>query len=290
MLATIGDLIDDIVVSLQAPINVASDTSAHISHRRGGSAANVADSAAMLGQPVRFLGQVGDDATADVLVGELTRSGVDVSAVKRSGTTGTIIVIVDAEGERTMLTDRRACLELADPEPAWLEGVRCLHVPFYSLVEAPIGETTRTLIGWAHDRSIAVSIDASSTSVLAAAGMPDARKLIVALRPTVVFANEDEADLLGLSGALGDALTVVKRGPRPALVFNGPANAVEVPAVPVASGADTTAAGDAFAAGFLSDHDAQRSWQDDPIGACQRGHSAAAALMMGRQPTTGETR
>lgn len=282
MLATLGDLIDDIVVALHSPIHVASDTEAAISHRRGGSAANVASSAAIGGQRVRFLGQVGDDPTADVLLDELRQSGVDVSLVRRSGTTGTIIVIVDAEGERTMLTDRRACLELADPEPSWLEGVSCLHVPLYSLVDAPIGATAQTLIGWAHERSIPVSIDASSTSLIASIGVAQVNRLLSELTPAVIFANEDEANMLGIAGPIGNALTVVKRGPKSALVFSNQGLAVEVPAIPVAAGSDTTAAGDAFAAGFLSNDADEPIWLDDPVGACERAHCAAASLMNGR--------
>ena len=282
MLATLGDLIDDIVVVLHSSIHLAADTPASISHRRGGSAANVAAAAASLDHAVRFLGQVGDDDTADGLLGELSRSGVDVSMVHRSGTTGTIIVIVDAEGERTMLTDRRACIDLADPDPAWLDGVTCLHVPLYSLIEGPIGETAQTVISWAHQRSIAVSIDASSTTVLASIGAACARELFAQLKPTVVFANEDEAEVLGIVGALGSAITVVKRGPKPALIFVESNPAIEVPAVSVVSGSDSTGAGDAFAAGFLSDQDSDNSWQDDPAAACRRGHQTAASLMTDR--------
>lgn len=283
MLATLGDLIDDIVVSLHTPIQVAADTPANITHRRGGSAANVAASAASLGHPSRFLGQVGDDPTADLLLGELGRRGVDVSKVTRSGTTGTIIVIVDTEGERTMLTDRRACIELSNPEPAWLDGVTCFHVPFYSLVAGPIADTARTLISWAHKRSIAVSVDISSTTVLTSIGVAHARELLDQLAPTVVFANEEEAKGLGIEGAIGSAITVVKRGAKPAQIFVGTNPVVEVPALPVASGSDSTGAGDAFAAGFLSDYDAAQSWRHDPLGACARAHQTAASLMQGRR-------
>ncbi len=282
MLATLGDLIDDIVVVLHSPIHVASDTEAAISHRRGGSAANVASSAARGGHAARFLGQVGDDPTADVLLGELRQSGVDVSMVRRSGTTGTIIVIVDAEGERTMLTDRRACLEFANPVPSWLDEVSCLHIPLYSLVDEPIGATAQTLIAWANERSIPVSIDASSTSLIASIGVSKVSRMLRELKPAVVFANEDEANMLDIAGPVGDALTVVKRGPKPALVYSADGSAVAVPAIVVASGTDTTGAGDAFAAGFLSDDATEQTWLDDPVGACERAHRAAASLMNGR--------
>ena len=81
MLATLGDLVDDIVVQLAGPINVATDTSSIILRRRGGSAANVAATAGVLGQPARFLGQVGTDAVGAAWVAELEAAGVDTQFV-----------------------------------------------------------------------------------------------------------------------------------------------------------------------------------------------------------------
>ena len=84
VLATVGDLVDDIVVRLGGPINVASDTEAVIERRRGGSAANVAAVAARISGRSRFLGQVGDDARGAALLAELAAEGVDVSMVAAS--------------------------------------------------------------------------------------------------------------------------------------------------------------------------------------------------------------
>ena len=53
MLATVGDLVEDVVVRLGGPIHVASDTEAVIERRRGGSAANVAAVAARINGAAR---------------------------------------------------------------------------------------------------------------------------------------------------------------------------------------------------------------------------------------------
>ena len=178
MLATLGDLVEDVVVRIDGPINVASDTPARISRRRGGSAANVAVAGATLGLPCRFLGQVGVDAIGDALLAEMASAGVDVTSVRRSGSTGTIVALVDATGERSMLTDRRACVDLAAPEPAWLDGVTILHVPLYSLAGGPVAATATTVIGWAHERQIDVAIDVSSTALIEALGADRVRALL----------------------------------------------------------------------------------------------------------------
>ena len=278
MLASLGDLVEDVIVRLDGPVNVASDTHAHIARRRGGSAANVAARAASLGFAARFLGQVGTDAIGTALIAELGDEGVDTSMVRRGGSTGTIVALVDHLGERSMLTDRQACLDLSDPDPAWLDGVETLHVPFYSLAGGAVAATATTVIGWAHERNVAVSIDVSSTAVMYEVGIDEVIRRLAAASPTVVFANVDEAAALAVHAALVDALTVLKRGPRSALIHRIDGSTVEVEAIAVPGVNDTTGAGDAFAAGFLT----SPGWFSDPVTACETGHRAAAELLRRR--------
>lgn len=277
MLAALGDLVEDVIVRLGGPVNLASDTPATISRRRGGSAANTCVAAATRGHRARFLGQVGSDTIGGALLEEMAALGVDVSSARRAGSTGTIVALVDAEGERSMLTDRRTCVELTGPEPAWLDGVTVLHVPFYSLAVEPIATTATTVIRWAHDRDIAVSIDLSSTAVMDDYGIDDVRRSIGALAPDVVLANRDEAAAFGPDRAPPLTLFIEKRGADPALLHRGRSTPVVVPAIGVDGVDDTTGAGDAFAAGFLC-----AGWRDDPVGACESGHRAAAALLTSR--------
>jgi sugar/nucleoside kinase (ribokinase family) len=284
MLATLGDLVEDVVVRIDGPINVASDTPARISRRRGGSAANVAVAGASLGRPSRFLGQVGVDAIGDALLAEMAAAGVDVTSVRRSGSTGTIVALVDAIGERTMLTDRRTCVDLTAPEPSWLDAITILHVPLYSLAGGAVATTATTVIGWAHERRIDVAVDVSSTALIDALGVDQVRALLDLLRPGVVFANRDEAAALEIDGPVAGSITVVKRGPDPAIVFTADAAGTEVPGITVSRSVDTTGAGDAFAAGFLLH---AGGWAGDPIGACVSGHRSAATLLRARDQPTG---
>jgi sugar/nucleoside kinase (ribokinase family) len=279
MLATLGDLVEDVIVRIDGPVNVASDTPARISRRRGGSAANVAVAAAGLGHPTRFLGQVGIDSIGSAMLAEMAAVGVDVAFVRRAGSTGMIVALVDASGERSMLTDRRACIDLSDPDPSWLDGVGILHVPVYSLATGAVAATTTALIGWAHDREVDVSIDLSSSAVLIDMGLTRVRHLLAELGADVILANRDEAVTLDIDGPLGDAVTIVKRGPDPAVVYSPGRDAVEVPGIALPDVDDTTGAGDAFAAGFLTHGD---GWRNDPVDACASGHRCAAALLTSR--------
>ena len=142
MLAVVGDLLEDIVVRIGTPPALGTDTPAHIERRRGGSAANVAACAARAGVSVRFIGCVGEDELGEWLVSSSRADGVDVR-VQRRGRTGSVVVLVGPDGERTMLPDRAAATELVDVDEAWLDGVTWLHVPSYSLLSEPIGTTVR---------------------------------------------------------------------------------------------------------------------------------------------------
>ncbi len=276
MLAAVGDLVEDIVVHLRGSVQLASDTASTITRRRGGSAANVSAAAALVGAPTRFIGQVGDDAAGTMLTSLLAEAGVDL-AVRHSGRTGTIVVLVDASGERTMFPDAGASRQLDTPDRRWLDGVHTLHIPVYSLVDEPIASTSRTLAEWAHDAGVTVSIDASSAGVLEDAGVDRMITVMRELRPRVLFANEAEAECLGNDGfvAIGAPIVVVKQGPRPALVHVNGTAPIAVAANDLGTVADTTAAGDSFAAGFLIALAAGA----DPVEAARRGHDLAAQVI-----------
>jgi sugar/nucleoside kinase (ribokinase family) len=277
MLGSVGDLVEDVVVHLHEQVNVASDTRATVVRRRGGSAANVIAAACRAGGAARFIGQVGDDATGRGLTDELVAAGAEV-AVRRAGRTGSIIVMLDPHGERTMLSDRAACTDLANPSPEWLDGLDTLHIPYYSLVGQPLATTTATLAAWAAERGIRVSIDTSSSAVLEQVGPATALARIRSLRPAVVLANELEAAALGSAlhpDHLDGALVIIKQGAQPAIVLRAGEPAQEVPAEKVDNVRDTTGAGDAFAAGLLL----ALANGDDPITATARAHSVAATAV-----------
>ena len=250
MLAVIGDLVADLIVLGGSSLERGTDNPAEVRITRGGSAANVAVAAAPR-HPVRFIGRVGDDTIGRVLVAEMAAAGVDVR-VQREGRTGAIVVLVDADGERTMITDRGAAADLAAIDPQWIDGVDWVHLPLYGFAE-PASRTAVTDAAAAAVRAGArVSLDLSSVATMRDLGAAQLQRIVVALAPTFVFANADEARTateLGLD--LTAAVFIVKRGGDPVLVIEGDSR-VEVPVDRVEDVLDSTGAGDAFAAGCIT--------------------------------------
>jgi sugar/nucleoside kinase (ribokinase family) len=250
MITTIGDLLDDVTAHLAGPINVASDTVAAIFRRRGGSAAGVAAAVMEAGGTARFVGQVGADRSGVALVADLLTAGVDVR-VRRHGRTGTVVVLVDHTGERTMLTDRASAADLADPDPTWLDGATALHIPLYSFAGGPLASTATTVAGWARQRGLLVSIDASSVALIEALGVGATGDLLATLAPDLLLCNDLEAAALGDPTGLARTAVLVKHGAEPTVILRAGASPEVVPVAPLGAVSDTTGAGDAFAAGLL---------------------------------------
>ena len=276
MLLCVGDLIEDVVVWLPGPIALGSDTEVTITRARGGSAANVAAAAVRSGGAARFVGQLGDDELAHRLLHGLAATGVDVVA-RHGGRTGSIVVLVDSTGERTMLTDRAAATELADPEPAWLDGVEVLHLPAYSLFKERLAKSCLALADMARERGIPLSIDPSSSALLEQYGIDRFKALLADLRPAILLPNADEAALLDGDGPPpGVDLVVEKHGPGAVRLITAD-EVTEVPVPPVTGVVDTTGAGDAFAAGFLVAWTAGKP----PVECVTHGNETAAHVLRG---------
>ncbi len=251
MLVVIGDLVADLIVLGGSMLERGTDNPAEVRLTRGGSAANVAVAASRR-HPVRFIGRVGEDTLGRTLVRELEEAGVD-ARVQRGGRTGAIVILVDAVGERTMITDRGAAAELEPVDPSWLAAAEWVHLPLYGFAapmsRAALLEAARVLAG----KGVPVSLDLSSVATMRELGPETLRALIEDTRPAVVFANADEAALAAEMGvdAPAGAVYVVKRGAEPVLVESG-GSRHEVEVDRVADVLDSTGAGDAFAAGYIT--------------------------------------
>jgi len=283
-LVVAGDLLCDVVAVLPGPLAHGSDTPAPIRLHGGGSAANVAAWAAAAGVEVTLVARVGDDALGRVALAELERGGVRLAVtVDPERPTGTCIVLVHPDGERTMVPDAGAgdALEIAELPPGGH-----LHLPGYALLREGSRAAARRALALARERGMTVSVDPSSAAPLAAAG---ARTFLEWVDGAgLLLPNADEARVLtGLEDP--EAAARALAGPREVVVTLGAAGALWTDGRDVARAAaepatvvDSTGAGDAFAAGLL----AARLAGADPAAALAAGCrlGALAVARAGARP------
>lgn len=286
----IGDVMTDILVVPQGPIARGTDTAATIQPMAGGSGANQAVWLAAMGVDAHFVARVGmaDEAR---LVRHFEGQGVAAHLAADEGApTGTLICLVDADGERSFLTDRganaRLCAE--DLPGELLDSVERLHISGYALFEETPRVALMDFMAIATGRDIPVSIDPASTGFLEGVGPQNF--IAWTKGADIVFPNADEARLLTgqtepdqqVAALLNHYPRVVlKRGREGAIYAARDAQAFALPAESVDM-IDTTGAGDAFLAGFL----AAELRGDDPHACLAAAISAGARAVtkLGAQP------
>jgi ribokinase len=256
----LGDIMMDVLAALPGPLAPRSDTPAPISLKQGGSAANTSAWLAHCGIDSVFIGKVGADSIGRDAVAELTAQGVSVHiAVDDAAATGTCIVLVAPDGERTMIPSAGAndTLSVADLPELLLCEIDRLHVSAYSLFRAGSRDAALALMRTASSARARISVDVASSDPIRQTG-PE-RFLSWIPSPALLIANVDEARALtgaqtpeeaGAKLAARFAAVVVKCGSRGALVCVG--NEFQQVSGAASDAVDSTGAGDAFAAGLLA--------------------------------------
>ena len=279
MVVSIGDLLQDIAIVLDGPLQPDDDSPAAISIGGGGQAANFCAWTVAVGEQARLVTRVGDDDAGRRLVADLEARGVEVRAVWAVEPTGAIAVLIAADGRRTMATQRGASVGLSpsDLQESWFSDAGLLHVPAYSLFVEPIASATRAAIRAVRDAGGMLAVDLSSAAGLRAYGPSRMAYVLARLAPEVLFATRAEADTLAVPLESLAQVPVLKLGPDGVRVFGRDVHAPRVAAV------DPTGAGDAFAAAFCA------AWLHGatPHEAAERGVQAAtrSVLVAGARPS-----
>ncbi|WP_437313581.1 carbohydrate kinase family protein [Sorangium sp. So ce385] len=256
----VGDVMTDVIVRPEGPLVRGSDRRAKIQSRPGGSGANQAVWLGSMGARVSFVARVGASDKPHL---EAYFKGFHVDAMLAADPrepSGVLVVLVDADGERSFLTDRGANLALEPSDmPLWLlDETRLVLVSGYSLFAEGPRRAVLWLAGEARRRGIPVAIDAASVGFLREVGVEAFLEWTRGMSTLLANADEAEAlsgtgDLAGQMIALGACFerVIIKRGARGAALGGRHGVRLDAPA-PLVAVVDTTGAGDAFAAGFIA--------------------------------------
>lgn len=198
----------------------------------GGKGANQAVAAARAGARVQFAGAFGDDAAAEELRAHLLANGVGLSgAVEIPGASGTAMVVVDANGDNTIVVAPGANGRLTEADvPAVVADCEVL----LTQLEIPV-PAAAAAARLARSAGAVVVVNASP-----AAQHNDSLEELAAAAD-VVIANETEADEWPWRPA-HLVVTLGERGAR----YVGVDGEFAVPA-PAVAAIDTSGAGDVFA-------------------------------------------
>lgn len=257
-LICVGDAMIDVVVKYQGEIQFNSDTPSIISIRSGGAAANTSVWAARLGINSVFVGRVGDDATGKSFTSELKDNSVRFKDIETKGSsTGTVVVLVDERGERTMFPSRGANSHLTLSDFPDIE-FDALYLSGYSLFDKESSASALMILEKVKRLNKLIFLDPASTGLMRGY---DREKLLQDIDGVdFLLLNEEEAQFLSQRDSIEEMLdfllrysfcTVIKRGRdgASAKIRNGSVTSVNAQSVEVV---DTTGAGDAFAAGFIA--------------------------------------
>lgn len=223
----------------------------------GGSSLNALRSLASLGCQVSFAGSVGRDEFGGLVKDRLDHLGIHPVLKELDEPTGSSLILISPDGERTMNTHLGASRlfdESLIPEEV-IKHARILHFCGYQWDTEGQIKAIEKAIQIAKEHSTLVSFDVADPFVVERHQERFLR--LIAEDADIVFANKEEAKML-FGGSPSDALAkitesraigVIKVGGEGAFIGDG---AERFKIEPVATKVvDTTAAGDMFAAGYL---------------------------------------
>jgi ribokinase len=221
----------------------------------GGKGANQAVAVARLGYPVKMIGRVGEDGFGAQLRGHLTRSGVDIAAVRTSpGASGVAVIVVADTGENSIVVvpGANALLTPQDLDES-IEIFRSAAVVLTQL-ETPL-ETIIHLADLCRREGVPLILDPAPAQALPEALLSKVTWFTPNETEAAFFTgNADNAEPVATANGLmemGLTNIVLKLGSRGAYVATADGQRHRIPSFPVVA-VDTTAAGDCFNGAFAT--------------------------------------
>lgn len=262
-LVAIGDLTWDVLTKPSTMLLPGGDTTGRVLLMGGGSSANVAVWAARVGYPTSFVGEVGRDRFGEFAVQELEAEKVTPHIIwNDSNPTGVILVLIDAAGQRSMVTSQGADFDLRPDElpRKVIQEAGHVHITAWSLFTDPPRTAALEAAHIARDAGINISFDPGSYQMIREIGREEFRRMTRNLSIDFIFPNLDEGQALtgakkpedileALQHLYPEAMILLKMAQDGALILDkGQLHEV---AATNDRAIDATGAGDSFGGAFL---------------------------------------
>ena len=254
----------------------------------GGKGANQAVAAARLGVQVAMVGRLGQDAFADSLRDNLAKAGVDHTFVLQDpkAATGVALITVDDTGENSIVVASGANMRLSPTDVEAAEATIAAASVLLLQLESPLDTVTRAAeVARAH--GVKAILNPAPAQPLPATLLSLVEVLIpnegeTSLLTGMPVENQDQAEAAATAlRELGVGTVILTLGARGALL----ASQTETKLFPAfkVTPVDTTAAGDAFVAGFGVALAEGKSFAEATRWGCAAG--ALATTQLGAQPS-----
>jgi ribokinase len=257
--SVIGDSTLDVMVRPAEQPRAGGDVAAHIALSPGGQAANVAVRLARAGASVTLATAIADDATGGLLLSALEADGVTLARLPAERS-GTVVALLDPDGERSMLSDRVTLAPAAVTRAC--AGAEWVHCSGYPLADDATGDQLAAVIG-ALPTITRVSVGGGSLPPDPPRAARVRDRIATSHARLLILGRDEAAALLNLPlpslAAAADALAssfpgaiAVVTGGAAGSAAAGPGFALSVPARdPATPMIDATGAGDAYAAALI---------------------------------------
>jgi sugar/nucleoside kinase (ribokinase family) len=249
----------DAQFKLTAALNAYTSSAGQVS---GGSGANSIYAFSALGGQAFYACRVGNDDLGKFYLKDLTSAAVQVSTISEgTGTTGTCLVLVTPDGERTMHTFLGITTDLSIDQVNLeaLQNAQYLYIEGYLATSKTARDAVR--IARAHAKQvnpstkIAISLSDPAMVQYAREGLVD----LIGDGVDILFCNENEALMFTNEETVEAAIIALEKLSQLVVVTRGAEGAVigfenvqiAVPPQLVPQVLDTNGAGDAFAGAFL---------------------------------------
>jgi sugar/nucleoside kinase (ribokinase family) len=253
----VGDVGLDVITAPGGPIRWGTDTPSSVRLVPGGAGGNSAAWLAWAGMPVTVVARVGNDLAARAVAGDLAERHVRTAfAVDPVLPTCVVTVLLDAEGERTMLPDRGANRAFC-PDDVWLGDLPHddretphLHVSGYVLLDRESRAGGLEALRQARELGWTVSVDPQAHALIEREGADAFLSWVDGV--DLLLPNASELGALGgFERVLGHVREVVATDGASGARWLGD-DIDETVDAPRIDHVDATGAGDAFNAGLLS--------------------------------------